>query len=112
MDQGGDEGILHAPVPPNCASSPSPSVCGTPLTLLLLPHKATDTELFYDSCTFNYSKINGHNYPIPSPGTYGLAYMGPASPENHDNPGFLQSTASHPSRQLANHETTLQYFYL
>lgn len=50
------------------------------LQLLCTPtvlQTATNLVLLCNVCTFNYSKINGRNYPAPRLGTCGLAYVGP-----------------------------------
>ena len=94
--QGGAETVCLGPSP---LSSPccSPAFPGTmppyacrPLLLRRLPPAL---EWFYNACTFNCSKIDGHNYPVPRRGTCGLAYVGSTSAETPcASPDSVQSS--------------------
>ena len=96
--QGGAETVClgASPLSSPCCSpafpgSMPPYAC-RPLLLRRLPPAL---EWFYNACTFNCSKIDGHNYPVPRRGTCGLAYVGSTSAKPHVPPQTA-CRAAHP----------------
>lgn len=121
----------QAPAPAAVVSSLHPPHSPGPARFTCTPTSPLPTLVcLYNVRTFSYSKINGHNYPVPRPGTCGLAYVGPtwadirvchpptpAATAPRARPPARQSSTPgrrHPlaHRQLANHQMALRYFHL